>query len=129
MRKKTKILLVEDDTALVRMYERRLKKDGFSVRSTFNGEEGLASLKANGRPDIILMDIMMPNMSGIDALKVIKADPVYEDIPVVILTNLGDREEDIKRCKKLGAADYWVKVNLRVDELAEKVMSVLSEAK
>jgi DNA-binding response OmpR family regulator len=128
MQEPIKILLVEDDAALVRMYERKLTKDGFDVRTALNGEDGLEALDKR-IPDIILLDIMMPKMSGIDVLKKLKADPVKKAIPVVILTNLGDRDDDIKRCKEMGAADYWVKVNIRTEELVDRIKAILSEKK
>jgi two-component system, OmpR family, response regulator VicR len=125
MRKKVKILLVEDDPMVVRMYERKLSMDGFELDLAYNGEDGLAALERK-RPDIVLLDIMMPKLSGLDMLKAVKADPQYKNLPVVILTNLGDREEDVQMCKELGAADYWVKVNLRLDELTGKIDKILS---
>lgn len=125
MGKPKKILLVEDDPMVVRMYERKLTLEGFSIDLAYNGEDGLAALKKN-RPDIILLDVMMPRLSGLDMLRLVKSDPQYADLPVVILTNLGDREEDVKKCKELGAEDYWVKVNLRLNDLAGKINKILS---
>ncbi len=120
-----KILLVEDDPAIVRMYSRRLTNDGYEVRTAQNGEEGLAAIKESP-PDIALLDIMMPKMSGLDALRAIKSDSGLKDIPVVILTNLGDREDDIRMCKELGAEDYWVKVNMNINELSGKIAKIIS---
>jgi DNA-binding response OmpR family regulator len=120
-----KILLVEDDPMIVRMYQRKLENDGFKVSLAFNGEEGLAAVK-NDRPDIILLDIMMPKMNGIETLKAVKADALTKDIPVIILTNLGDRPEDVQKCKELGAADYLVKANVQLKELSEKIKSIIT---
>ncbi|MDO8265266.1 MAG: response regulator, partial [Candidatus Parcubacteria bacterium] len=72
-----------------------------------------------------LLDIMMPKMNGIEMLKAVKADPALKDIPIVILTNLGDRPEDIQKCKDLGAEDYWVKANISLKEITEKVNKIL----
>jgi len=119
-----KILLVEDDPMVVRMYERKLKFDGFNIITAFNGEKGLEELKKD-RPDIILCDIMMPKMSGLEMLKIVKDDPQYKDLPVVMLTNLGDRAEDVEKCKELGAEDYWVKANMKLDEITEKIREIL----
>lgn len=121
-----KILLVEDDPMIVRMYQRKLEKDGFKVSLAFNGEEGLEALKKE-KPDIILLDIMMPKMNGIEMLKIVKADPVFKDIPVVILTNLGDRPEDVQKSKDFGAEDYWVKANVSLKEVAERIKKILAK--
>ncbi|MDO8601303.1 MAG: response regulator [bacterium] len=121
---KNTILLIEDDSMIVRMYQRKLESEGFKVNLAFNGEEGLASLKKE-RPDLVLLDIMMPKMNGIETLKAVKADPSLKDIPVVMLTNLGDRPEDVQKCKDLGALDYWVKANISLKEAVEKIKTIL----
>jgi DNA-binding response OmpR family regulator len=124
MLEKSKVLLVEDDSMIVRMYEKKLKLEGFDILSVFNGEEGLAALK-NYHPDIILLDIMMPRLNGLDTLKILKANPVLKSIPVIILTNLGDRPEDMEKCKEMGAADYLVKANLSLNDLSDKIKNIL----
>lgn len=128
MPNKNKILLIEDDPMIVRMYQRKLEKDGFKLTLSFNGEEGLAALKKE-KPDLILLDIMMPKMNGIETLKAVKADPLFKDIPVVILTNLGDRSEDVQKCKELGAEDYWVKANISLKEVSERIKKILTKNK
>lgn len=114
------ILLVDDDAMIVRMYQRKLEHDGFKVNLAFNGAEGIEALKKE-KPDIVLLDIMMPKMNGIETLKAIKADPAYKNLPVIMLTNLGDRPDDVENCKKLGAADYLVKANVSLPQLVEKI--------
>ncbi len=126
MPNQNKILLVEDDSMMVRMYQRKLEKDGFQLTLAFNGEEGLAALKKE-KPDIVLLDIMMPKMNGIEMLKAVKADPALKDIPIVILTNLGDRPEDVQKCKELGAEDYWVKANVPIQEVTERIKKILAK--
>jgi two-component system, OmpR family, alkaline phosphatase synthesis response regulator PhoP len=123
--KKSEILLVEDDPMVVRMYKRKFKTDGFDLDIAYNGKEGLVALKKK-RPDIILLDIMMPKMSGLDMLKIVKADPQYKNLPVVMLTNLGDRAEDVVKCRELGAEDYWVKANMRLNEITERIKKILN---
>jgi CheY-like chemotaxis protein len=118
------ILLIEDDAMVVRMYQRKLELEGFKVNLAFNGEEGLAALKKE-KPDFILLDIMMPKMNGIETLKAIKADPNFKDIPVVMLTNLGDKPEDVQKCKEMGALDYWVKANVPLKDLVERIKKIL----
>ena len=125
MDEKNKILLIEDDPMIVRMYQRKFEKEGFQVTLAFNGEEGIEALKKE-KPDIILLDIMMPKMNGIETLKAVKADPNLKDIPIVMLTNLGDRPEDVERCKELGAIDYWVKANISLKDVVEKIKKIIS---
>lgn len=124
MANQNKVLLIEDDPMVVRMYERKLKKEGFQVSLAFNGEEGLEQVKKN-KPDFILLDIMMPKMNGIDTLKALKADPNSKDIPVVMLTNLGDRPEDVQKCKDLGALDYWVKANIKLKDVVGNIRKII----
>jgi len=123
---KGRILLIEDDPMIVRMYKRKFDEEGYEVDLAFNGAEGIEALK-NSRPDIVLLDIMMPKLSGIDTLKIIKSDPQYADLPVVMLTNLGDRAQDMEKCKELGAEDYWVKANTRLDEMIKNIGALLDK--
>ena len=125
---KIKILLVEDDPMIVKMYQRKLKMDDFELVIAFNGQEGLDALKTY-QPDIVLLDIMMPKMNGLETLKILKQDERYKDIPVVILTNLGDRAEDMQKCKELGAEDYWVKANMSLEEISRRVKEILAKKK
>ncbi|MDD4901995.1 MAG: response regulator [Patescibacteria group bacterium] len=123
-----KILLVEDDPMVIRMYQRKLTLEGFDLTLAFNGEEGLVAL-AKDRPDLVLLDIMMPKMDGFEMLKKVKADPALKDIPVVILTNLGDRSEDVQKSKESGADDYWVKANMPLKELIDKIRIIMDRKK
>jgi DNA-binding response OmpR family regulator len=122
---KNKILLVEDDPMVVKMYQRKLNIDGFDLDVAFNGEEGLEALKKK-LPDIILLDVMMPKMNGMEMLKIVKSEEDFKNIPVVMLTNLGDRPEDVQKCKDLGATDYWVKANIPLKEVTEKIKNILA---
>jgi len=123
-----KILLVEDDVMVVKMYTTKLTMEGFTLTSAGNGEEGLAALEKE-QPDIVLLDIMMPKMNGLEMLRNVRADDKFKDIPVVMLTNLGDREEDVEKCKELGAQDYWIKANLSLNDLSEKIKNILDQKK
>lgn len=125
MDKKNKILLIEDDPMIARMYQRKFEKEGFQITLAFNGEEGMEALKKE-KPDIILLDIMMPKMNGIEVLKAVKANQDLKEIPVVMLTNLGDRPEDVEKCKELGAVDYWVKANISLKDVVEKIKKIIS---
>ncbi len=111
---------------VVKMYKKKFEKSGYKLDIGFNGKEGLSALKKS-RPDIVLLDVMMPKMSGLDMLKIVKANPKYLNLPIVILTNLGDRPEDVEKCKELGAEDYWVKANLHLDEITERIGKILAK--
>lgn len=119
-----KILLVEDDPLMIRMYQRKLLSDGYEVGTAINGEEGLVKVRSF-RPDLVLLDIMMPKLNGLQVLERIKADPTVAKIPVIILTNLGGSQEDIERGLELGAVAYLVKSAYRPDEVIMKVKEVL----
>jgi DNA-binding response OmpR family regulator len=120
-----KILLVEDDPLMVRMYQRKLVNDGYDVAIAVNGEEGMVKIRTF-HPDLVLLDIMMPKLNGLQVLERTKADPTIASIPIIILTNLGGSEEDIERGLELGAVAYLVKSAYRPDEVISKVKEVLS---
>lgn len=121
----SKVLLVEDDPLMVRMYQRKLVNDGHEVAIAVNGEEGLVKVRSF-HPDLVLLDIMMPKLNGLQVLERVKADPTIAAIPVVILTNLGGSQEDIERGLELGAVAYLVKSAYRPDEVILKVKEVLT---
>ena len=121
---KKNILLVDDDPLVVRMYQNKLTKDGYAVKIASNGEEALIQVMKE-KPDLILLDIMMPKMNGVETLKVLKVEEKTRDIPVIILTNLGDNPEDIESAKRLGALDYLVKANITLKTLSKRVKEVI----
>lgn len=114
-----KILIIEDDRFLSSILKSRLEKDGFVVEQAFDGDEGLRLLKKDNLA-LILLDLIMPKVSGFELLETISADPQLNQIPVVILSNLG-QESDIEKAKKLGAVDYYIKVRTSMDELVKIV--------
>ena len=118
--KKKVILLVDDDPLIIRMYQRKLADDGYQVNIAANGEEALGEIRKQ-KPDLILLDVMMPKMNGVETLKALKEDERTKKIPVIILTNLGDRKDDVENAKKLGALDYLVKSEISLEVLSDKV--------
>ncbi|PIZ46983.1 response regulator [candidate division WWE3 bacterium CG_4_10_14_0_2_um_filter_41_14] len=104
------ILLIEDDLFIRELYERTLTQDGFTVSTGIDGEEGGAKAISE-KPDLILLDIMMPKKNGIDVLKDLKASNTTKNIPVFLLTNLG-QESIIKEAFSMGAAGYLLKARL-----------------
>jgi twitching motility two-component system response regulator PilH len=113
--KKKVVLVVEDDKFISSVHKNRLTQDGFEVIMAENGQEGISQAKKQ-KPDIILLDLIMPVMNGFDALKALKADDQLKDIKVVILSNL-NQEEDRKRVMDMGAVDYIVKANVSFKEI------------
>lgn len=119
-----KILLVDDDPLIIRMFQTKLTKDGYNVSLAFNGEEAIIKAKKD-KPDLILLDLMMPKMNGIETLKQLKKDSDTKNIPVVILTNLEDGKDDIKKAKKMGILGYWIKAETDLKTLSLKVKKIL----
>ncbi len=113
------ILLVEDDKFVSKAYSFFLKKEGYNVLYAADGEEGLKILKGS-KPDLILLDLIMPGMNGFEMLKALKSKKVTREIPVIIVSNLG-QESDIQECKRLGAADYLIKADLYMKDVLVKI--------
>jgi CheY-like chemotaxis protein len=122
----TRILLIEDDKFLRRACEVGLKKRGFAVVTANDGEEGLQKAQEESF-DLILMDMLMPKLSGLEALEALKNDDRTRGIPVVILSN-SSLDTDMQRAMELGAAGYMVKASLSLQELGDHVLSFLKGA-
>lgn len=119
-----KLLLVEDDPLMQDMYKSILElEEGFLVMLASNGEEALEKLK-DFLPDLILLDIMMPKMNGLDALKNIKERPNLVKIPVIMLTNIADQNM-VEKAMALGASKYLVKSNIAPDALTQVIKQLL----
>jgi len=118
-----KILLVEDDRFLRELMSQKLIKMGYDLIAAVDGEEGVEKAKSE-KPEIILLDIMLPGIDGFGVLAQVKADPSTADIPVIILSNLGQRE-DIDRALKLGATDFLVKAHFTPQEIIDKIEQYL----
>jgi CheY-like chemotaxis protein len=121
--KKKKVLIVDDDAFLSGIYATKLELEGFAVVSARDGEEGL-KVALKEKPDMILMDVLMPKLDGFEALKRLKADPETKAIPVIMLSNLGQKE-DVEKGMQEGAADYLIKAHFVPAEAVEKIKKVL----
>ncbi len=119
------ILIIEDDYFIRELYERQLNKRGYNVVSAADGAEGLVKA-AEVSPNLILLDIMLPKLNGLDLLGTLKAKPETQSIPVVLLTNLG-QESVIKEGFKLGAKGYLIKSAYTPEQIINEVESFLSE--
>jgi DNA-binding response OmpR family regulator len=124
MNEKLKVLIIEDDPYLQNMYSTKLELEGFNIVSSFDGEEG-AKKAGIEMPNIILLDIMLPTMNGFEVLEKIKKDEKTKNIPVVLLTNL-DQKEDIQKGLSLGACDYLIKAHFLPSEVVEKVNKIIN---
>jgi len=119
------ILLVDDDLTLREMYEERLKTEGFIITQASNGEEAIKLAKET-KPQIILLDIMMPKVNGFDVLKNLKADQATKGIPVIVLSAL-IQDVDRSEGKKLGAVDYIVKSETMPGEVIAKIKNAIGQ--
>jgi len=121
---KSKILLIEDDEFLYKILMIKLKQAGFDALLAVDGQEGIARAK-KVKPDLILLDLILPKINGFEVLEEVKKDPHLKEVPVVILSNLG-QNSDVKKGLKMGATDYLVKTSLSLNEMVEKVKSYIN---
>lgn len=117
------ILIVEDDAFLSNIYKTKFEMEGFKISTSDNGESGLNDA-SKIKPDIILLDILMPKMDGFTVLKELKKNEDTKDIPVILLTNLGQKD-DVEKGLELGAVDYLIKAHFKPSETVAKVRKVL----
>jgi len=116
-----RILLVEDEEIMVDLLQRKLLKEGYEVFVARDGEEGLEKMKEmEPKPDLILLDIIMPKMGGFEVMEEMKKDEKLKDIPVIVISNSGQPVE-LDRAKKLGAKDWLIKTEFDPKEVLEKV--------
>lgn len=123
--KQQSIILVEDDLTLVEMYRDKLKEEGFRVLTVTDGKMAMQRIRQGA--DLILLDILMPNLNGFEILKRIKNDNKTKDIPVIVLTNIGSEtvDSDKKLALSLGANDYMVKSLNTPDDVVARVRSII----
>ena len=118
------ILFIEDETSLQRTLTGTLKSSGFSVTSAYNGEEGVA-LAIQEKPDLILLDLILPKMDGFSVLSQLRVHAETKNTPVIVLTNL-ESAEDVERVIGLGATMYLVKANYDLNDIVSKIKEVLA---
>ena len=114
-----KILIIEDEKIICDLLERKLTREGYSVVITTNGIDGLIKMRED-RPDIVLLDIIMPKMGGFEVMEEMNKDETLKDIPVIVVSNSGQPVE-IDRIKKMGAKDWLIKTEFDPQEVLEKV--------
>ncbi|HCM36618.1 MAG: hypothetical protein A3J30_01810 [Candidatus Wildermuthbacteria bacterium RIFCSPLOWO2_02_FULL_47_9c] len=122
-----KILLIEDDKFLRELIIQKLGKEGYEVVEAAEGETGLAKMKEE-KPNLVLLDLILPGIDGFEVLSRIKKDPSLVQIPVIILSNLGQRD-DMEKGIALGARDYLIKAHFTPGEIVEKIRATLQPQK
>ncbi|MDX9859261.1 MAG: response regulator [candidate division Zixibacteria bacterium] len=124
--KKAAILLIEDDPTLIEMYQMKFRLSGLKLLVATGGYSGLAMVK-KVKPDLVLLDIRMDDLDGFEVLKRMKADPTLKDIPVYLLTNMGEKDA-AEKGKRLGADAYVMKAKLTPQEVVDMVSLRLNES-
>lgn len=121
--KSVHVLLVEDDVFLASIYQKKFEMEGFKVATADNGDKVIPEAKKR-KPDIILLDILLPKRDGFSVLALLKADNELKDIPVIMLTNLGQKD-DVDKALEAGAVDYLIKAHFKPSEIVDKVRKIL----
>lgn len=120
-----KILIVDDDQHHIEMYQTKFQNNGYTVDVALDGVQGLLKIYES-RPDIILLDVLMPKVNGLDFLMKLKSNEKTKNIPVVLLTNVGGSDADIQKGLQLGAVAYLVKSKYTPMEILDKVAEILA---
>ena len=123
--KRVKVAIIEDDMAIVQMYRTKFEAEGYDVATAPDGTNGLELIDSFG-PDIVLLDLMMPNMNGLDMLSKLRSQPNGREAKVVVLTNMGDTETATK-VYKMAADDYIVKAEMTPKQVADRVKALLKK--
>lgn len=123
---KRKILLVEDDETLAEVYKQRLELEGFDVNHVNNGEDALATA-VKFRPDLVLLDVMMPKLNGFDVLDIMRQMPETRNVHIIMLTALS-QPKDEQRAKDLGADDFLIKSQVVIGDVVERIKHQLNTA-
>ena len=116
------ILIIEDDEFLREMLVKKISSEGFGVSQAVNGQDGIDKIKSE-MPRLVLLDLLLPDLSGFDVLLRAKADSSTASIPIVILSNLGQKE-DIDKGLNLGATDFLIKSQFTTEEIVEKIKNI-----
>ena len=125
MEKKEKIVILEDDSSIVKSLTRMLSGEGYEVFSTVDGETGLRIIKEK-KPDLIVLDIILPRKSGFEVMEDISEDDDLKHIPVVVLTNL-ESNQDVNRMIEMGVKSFLVKANYSLEEVVKKIKEILNK--
>ncbi len=122
-----RILIVEDDRFLSRACQARLEQQGYHILTAQDGEEAVKAARADN-PDLILLDLLMPNLNGLEVLRILRGDEGTRGMPVIVLSN-SSRQEDMDTIRALGISGYFVKANLSLQDLSQLVEELLGPAR
>ena len=114
------IMIIEDDRLLSSLMKARFEKEGFTTIQAFDGGEAIQLFKQEPFPNLIILDLIMPKVTGFEVLQAISITPILDKVPVVILSNLA-QDSDVQKAQQLGAKEYFVKVKLSIDDLVTRV--------
>ena len=117
------ILIIEDDKFLKELIARKLTEEGFGVSEAVDGEEGIKKIKEE-KPDLVLLDLILPGIDGFEVLSQMRKESALSSIPVIILSNLGQKE-DVEKGLKMGAVDYLIKAHFTPGEIIDKIKAAL----
>lgn len=117
------VLIVEDDEFLRSLTAKRLEKESLGVMIAVDGENAMNVLSEN-RPDIILLDLLLPGLNGFEVLEKVRQDDNLKDVPIIVFSNLGQKE-DLEKAKSLGANDYLIKANFTLDDVIAKIKNYI----
>ncbi len=121
----SKVFLVEDDELFVKMYQKKFAREGIDLEVAFNGEEGFSKIKEQ-KPNLIILDLMMPKMGGVELLSKLRAEEELKDTPVLVLTNLNTGSEEVNEAMKLGVKETVVKTNVTPEQIVEIVRKYIN---
>jgi len=119
------ILVIEDDDFFRELLRKKLSLNDFNVLEAVDGEDGIKAVKEK-KPDLVILDLLLPNVDGFEVLSQVKIDSAVASIPIIILSNLG-QQEDIERGLKMGAIDYLVKSQFDINQVVDKIKNVLEK--
>lgn len=120
------VFIIEDDIFLQGLEATKFKKEGFNIETASNGEEVRKVLEKKVTIDLILLDLMLPDIDGFETLKIMRKEKEFTNTPVIIFSNLSE-EKDIEKAKKIGISEYMVKSNFNLDELVKKVKEMIGQ--
>lgn len=119
-----RVFIIEDDMFLMKAYQLKFQKEGIPIWSATDGKEALSYL-AKDPPKVILLDLLLPGMSGFEILSAIRKNDKWKSVPVLVLSNLS-QAQDVERVKALGISDYLIKANTRINDIVDKVKGYLT---
>ena len=122
----SKVLIVEDDQLFAKMYQKKFLREGIEISTAYDGEEGLQKIEET-HPDVVILDLMLPKMSGTDVLRKLKADPKLKETPVIIMTNLNASSEEVSEAMKLGVKETVLKTDVTPAQIVEVVKKYLRD--